>query len=76
MSHVLLTILDLGGTFVFAISSAAAGVKHRLGIFVVMILAFAAGCHCQLALSMNVNVQGKSSWSGCGIVGVRFYKSR
>jgi len=43
MIHVLLTVLDLGGTFVFAISGAATAVKHRLDIFCVMVLAFAAG---------------------------------
>ena len=43
MIHVLLEVLDLGGTFVFAISGAAAAVKHRLDIFGVMVLAFAAG---------------------------------
>lgn len=43
MIHSLLTVLDLGGTFVFAISGAAAAVKHRLDIFGVMVLAFAAG---------------------------------
>ncbi len=43
MIHILLAVLDLGGTFVFAISGAAAGVKHRLDIFGVMVLAFAAG---------------------------------
>ena len=41
--HILLNVLDLGGTFVFAISGAAAAVKHRLDIFGVMVLAFAAG---------------------------------
>ncbi|MGH7248957.1 MAG: TRIC cation channel family protein, partial [Pseudomonadota bacterium] len=41
--HVLLTVLYLGGTFVFAISGAAAAVKRRLDIFGVMVLAFAAG---------------------------------
>lgn len=41
--HVLLTVLDLGGTFVFAVSGAAAAVKHRLDIFGIMVLAFAAG---------------------------------
>ena len=41
--HILLAVLDLGGTFVFAISGAAAAVKHRLDIFGVMVLAFAAG---------------------------------
>jgi len=43
MIHILLTVLDLGGTFVFAISGATAAVKHRLDIFGVMVLAFAAG---------------------------------
>ncbi len=43
MTHILLVVLDLGGTFVFAISGAAAAVKHRLDIFGVMVLSFAAG---------------------------------
>lgn len=36
-------ILDLLGTFVFAISGAADGVKHRLDVFGVSVLAFVAG---------------------------------
>lgn len=43
MVHILLLALDLGGTFVFAISGAAAAVRHRLDIFGVLVLAFAAG---------------------------------
>lgn len=43
MTHILLIVLDLGGTFVFAISGAVAAVRHRLDIFGVMVLAFAAG---------------------------------
>jgi uncharacterized membrane protein YeiH len=39
----LLLILDLMGTFVFAISGAAEGVKHRLDVFGVSVLAFVAG---------------------------------
>jgi uncharacterized membrane protein YeiH len=35
-------ILDLSGTFVFALSGAAAGVKHRLDLFGVLVLSFAA----------------------------------
>lgn len=34
--------LDLGGTFVFALSGGVAGVKHRLDIFGVLVLSFAA----------------------------------
>jgi uncharacterized membrane protein YeiH len=43
MNHILVVVLDLGGTFVFAISGAVAAVKYRLDIFGVMVLAFAAG---------------------------------
>ena len=43
MTHILVAVLDLGGTFVFAISGAVAAVKYRLDIFGVMVLAFAAG---------------------------------
>ncbi len=43
VTHVLPVVLDLGGTFVFAISGAVAAVKHRLDIFGIMVLAFAAG---------------------------------
>ena len=39
----LLRAFDLGGTFVFALSGATAGVKHRLDLFGVLVLAFAAG---------------------------------
>lgn len=38
-----LLALDLLGTFVFALSGAVAGVKNRLDIFGLMVLAFAAG---------------------------------
>lgn len=43
VAHVLPMVLDLGGTFVFAISGAVAAVKHRLDVFGIMVLAFAAG---------------------------------
>jgi uncharacterized membrane protein YeiH len=39
----LLLVLDLVGTFVFALSGAAAGVKHRLDLFGVLVLSYAAG---------------------------------
>ncbi|MFC3676791.1 trimeric intracellular cation channel family protein [Ferrovibrio xuzhouensis] len=38
----LLTILDYTGTFVFALSGAAAGVRQRLDLFGVLVLSFAA----------------------------------
>ena len=36
-------VLDLGGTFVFAISGGATAVKHRMDVFGIMVLCFAAG---------------------------------
>ena len=39
----LMLVLDLGGTFVFAISGAAAGVRSRFDLFGVMVLSFVAG---------------------------------
>lgn len=39
---VLFQAFDLGGTFVFAISGAIAGVRHRLDLFGVLVLSFAA----------------------------------
>ena len=38
----LLVALDLGGTFVFGLSGAVAGVKHRADLFGVLVLSFAA----------------------------------
>jgi uncharacterized membrane protein YeiH len=41
--NTVLVIFDLGGTFVFALSGATLGVKHRLDLFGVLVLAYAAG---------------------------------
>ena len=40
--HTLLTIFDLAGTFVFALSGADAGAKHRFDLFGVLVLAYLA----------------------------------
>jgi uncharacterized membrane protein YeiH len=40
----LLLILDLAGTFVFALAGATAGARRQLDIFGVLVLAFAAAC--------------------------------
>lgn len=40
--HTLLVTLDLVGTFVFALSGAVVGVRHRLDLFGIMILSLAA----------------------------------
>ena len=41
-AYTLTLVLDLAGTFVFALSGAIAGVKHRLDVFGVLVLSFAA----------------------------------
>lgn len=43
LTSTLLVAFDLAGTFVFALSGAIAGVKHRLDLFGVLVLSFAAG---------------------------------
>jgi uncharacterized membrane protein YeiH len=39
--HTLVLLLDLGGTFAFALSGAMAGIRRRLDIFGVLVLSFA-----------------------------------
>ena len=39
----ILVTLDLVGTFVFALSGALVGVRHRLDLFGVLVLSFVAG---------------------------------
>jgi uncharacterized membrane protein YeiH len=41
--NTLLETFDLAGTFVFALSGATTGVRHRLDLFGVLVLSFAAG---------------------------------
>lgn len=43
MTHMLLLVLDLIGTFVFALSGAVTGVRRQLDLFGVLVLSFAAG---------------------------------
>jgi uncharacterized membrane protein YeiH len=38
-----LVVLDLAGTFIFALSGGMAGIKNRLDLFGVLVLSFAAG---------------------------------
>jgi uncharacterized membrane protein YeiH len=40
--NTLLVAFDLGGTFVFVLSGATTGIKHRLDLFGVLVLSFAA----------------------------------
>jgi uncharacterized membrane protein YeiH len=54
--NTLLVAFDLGGTFVFALSGAIAGVKHRLDLFGVLVLSFAAGNSGGIARDVMIGV--------------------
>jgi len=54
--NTLLVSFDLGGTFVFALSGGMAGVKHRLDLFGVLVLAFAAGNSGGIARDVMIGV--------------------
>lgn len=43
LASTLLTVFDLAGTFVFALSGAAKAVEHKLDLFGILVLCFAAG---------------------------------
>jgi len=43
LANTLLTVFDLAGTFVFALSGATKAVEHKLDLFGVLVLCFAAG---------------------------------
>jgi uncharacterized membrane protein YeiH len=58
-------ILDLIGTFVFALSGASAGVKHKLDIFGVLVLSFAAANFGGIARDLLIGAvppPGLSDW--------------
>jgi uncharacterized membrane protein YeiH len=62
---ILLLALDLAGTFVFALSGAVAGVRHRLDLFGVLVLAFAAGNAGGIARDVLIGAvppEGLSDW--------------
>lgn len=58
-------VLDLSGTFVFALSGGVAGVKHKLDIFGVLVLSFAAANAGGIARDMMIGatpVAALSDW--------------
>lgn len=70
MIHILLAVLDLGGTFVFAISGGVAAVRHRLDIFGVMVLAFAAGNAGGITRDLLIGAVPPAAIANLGYVGV------
>lgn len=56
--HAWLLVLDLGGTFVFAVSGAMVAVRHRLDILGVLVLAFVTGHLLGMPLMVTTAVGG------------------
>ncbi len=76
----LLSVLDLAGTFVFALSGATAGVKHRLDLFGVLVLSYAVGSFGGIARDVLIGAvppRGIADWryvTVCAAAGlVTFY---
>jgi len=63
-------IFDLGGTFVFALSGAIAGVKHRLDIFGVLVLSFAAANSGGIVRDLIIGATPAAALSDWGYVAV------
>jgi uncharacterized membrane protein YeiH len=68
----LLVALDLGGTFVFALSGAVAGVKHRLDLFGVLVLSFAAATAGGIARDVLIGAVPPASLSDWRYMAVSF----
>src|SRR5438477_1564913 len=68
--NTLLVAFDLGGTFVFALSGATAGVKHRLDLFGVLVLSFAAGNSGGIARDVMIGATPPAAISDWRYVGV------
>src|SRR6266404_9243358 len=65
-----LLVLELVGTFVFALSGATAGVKHRLDLFGVLVLAFAAGNSGGIARDVMIGANPPAAISDWRYIGV------
>lgn len=70
MHHLLIDVLDLGGTFVFAISGAATAVRRRMDIFGVLVLAFAAGNFGGITRDLLIGAVPPAAISNWGYLGV------
>ena len=66
----LLLVLDLLGTFVFALSGAMAGVKHRLDLLGVLVLSYAAGNAGGIARDLLIGAVPPAAFSDWRYLGV------
>src|SRR3954449_13617541 len=68
--NTLLVTFDLCGTFVFALSGAMAGYKHRLDLFGVLVLSFAAGNSGGIARDVMIGATPPAAISDWRYIGV------
>jgi uncharacterized membrane protein YeiH len=66
----LLTVFDLAGTFVFALSGATKAVQHRLDFFGVLVLCFAAGNSGGIARDIMIGAIPPAAISDWGYIAV------
>lgn len=68
--NTLLVALDLGGTFVFALSGALVGVRHRIDLFGVLVLSFVAATSGGIARDLLIGAvppPGVADWRYIGV---------
>ncbi|HET9033697.1 MAG TPA: trimeric intracellular cation channel family protein [Dokdonella sp.] len=65
-----LVVLDLIGTFVFAISGATVGVRHRLDLFGVLVLSFAAAASGGIIRDLLIGATPPTALIGWNYIGV------
>jgi uncharacterized membrane protein YeiH len=68
--NLFLTALDYAGTFVFAISGATVGVRHRLDLFGVLVLSFAAAVSGGIIRDVLIGATPPSALVGWHYVGI------
>jgi uncharacterized membrane protein YeiH len=70
LANTLLTVFDLAGTFVFALSGATKAVEHKLDLFGVLVLCFAAGNSGGIARDIMIGATPPAAindWSYLGV---------
>src|SRR5215470_19563723 len=70
LANTLLTVFDLAGTFVFALSGATKAVEHKLDVFGVLVLGFAAGNSGGIARDLMIGAVPPAAISEWGYIAV------
>ena len=70
LANTLLTVFDLAGTFVFALSGATKAVEHKLDPFGVLVLCFAAGNSGGIARDMMIGAVPPAAINDWGYIAV------